>query len=61
MIDISDLTDFPSPDWSNPIKDAKAGVEGLRSLFPQAPPSPLSPKPQAVPSTPTDTPTDSKK
>lgn len=57
MIDISDISDRPSPDWSAPRRDgAKAGVEGTKSLFPQAPPVPgeiivVAPKP-ASPQTP---------
>jgi hypothetical protein len=51
MIDISDVSDHPSPDWSSPRRrGASAGVEGTRSLFPQAPPVPgeiivVAPKP----------------
>lgn len=57
MIDISDISDGPSPDWSAPRRGgASAGVEGTRSLFPQAPPVPgetivVAPKP-TLPQTP---------
>lgn len=57
MIDISDISDRLSPDWISPRRGgASTGVEGTRSLFPQAPLVPgeiivMAPKP-TLPQTP---------